>query len=1565
MSMRRFKAGVVAGLLLAGICRGNAVEFHVAPSGSDGNAGTEAAPFATLEKARNSVRVAERGAAPAIVFLHGGDYVRTNAFILSSADTNCIYQAVPGETPRLLGGPELDPAWFTTVTSSSPVWSRLTTNAQGNVLEVNLAAHGITSYGTLKNRGFGATAVAPMELFVNGRPQTLARWPNAGSWATVATSLSSSSFTYSDTEPSRWTQAEEIWIHGYFYYLWADNVRKATNINTTTKTIMLGANSTYGIAAGKPYFACNLLEEIDSAGEYYIKRDTGKLYFWPSSGFAAAAVMVSVLETPLVQVTGARNIAMDGVEMLGARGLLVQVDAGTTNAVFSHCRLLGAGSHAASVTGVSNGFVRCEIADAGSSGVMLNGGDRYTLTPGGNFARQCDIHDFSRLTFTYAAGASLNGVGQIVEHCEISAAPHSALILGGNEHRFEYNNIHDVCRWTSDAGAIYTGRDWGSQGNKLRYNFLHDVNSGFDSNVKGFYLDDCASGLTVFGNVCYRIDGAALMNRSGRDNDWENNVVAGCGIFHYGAASGITAITTNGNSWDLLAKIRTYNYQSPPWSTAYPALAAIPDDYNLIGPYKPPGGTIFSRNVSWQNTTLYMWSENASGYYADMSNNMSDQNPLFVNESALDLTLKTNSPVFSIPGFQAIPFREIGVTAATWDANTGSSGAQDGAGVWKAGGRNWWSGLQEPWGSASPVAATFGAIKGTGSFTVTLGGDVVAGNLTFTNRNYMIAPDAGGLYSVTLTGSPTIAVATNAAISAPLAGTGFNKTGDATLALSGTNTLDGTTVIHDGRLRLTGGVTDIGANNLLVADSANESGTLTLEGGTLRNSGYFGVGWGANGSCTGIVNQTGGVVTGGNVILGRLVPASGNGYGFYNLSGGAFSANVLRIGNTARGIGAVTVSGAGTLIATTCFIGENGTGTFTMTGGSAAVGDVTLALNSDSSGVLNLNGGTLTVPSLLMGAGASAILNFNGGALKAGTADTNFLDDLTAANILGGGAVINDGGFAITVGQVLAGTGGLTKTGGGTLTLTASNTCSGVTTVSAGTLRLGDGAAANGSVAGKIVNNAALVVANPTAQTIANLLTGAGSLTKTGAGTLTVSCTNSYSGGTTISAGTVKVNRDRVGQTELNDPGGLGANSPANVVTVNSGAVLTGAVNNWFASSDNTDPDTISTLAIKGGVVRSGGRATSLGAVTVSGGTLESNGGWGGWGAFLLQGDVTVGGARASAIVTTTGTDNYISLKGTGGVRIFTVADVTGSPAADLVVNTELRGTSGLIKAGPGVMLLTASNSYSGTTTVSNGTLLVTGRLGGSGAVMVGSAGKLGGTGVITGLVTVAGTLAPGASPGTLTISNNLLLAASASLAFELGTKSDRVAVSGNLRLDGTLNVSDAGGFGEGIYVLFTYGGALTDNGLNIGSVPNGGWTYLMDNRTAGQVRLIAAATAFAAWQYWHFGGTGKPDAAAAADPDGDGMDNDQEFSAGTVPTNAASALRLTAIHAGQGVSVAWQCATGRVYQVKYTDKLPGEWLTNLPGSVLTPSPGDTNLYYTDTSFGAATNRFYRIRLLP
>jgi autotransporter-associated beta strand protein len=143
-------------------------------------------------------------------------------------------------------------------------------------------------------------------------------------------------------------------------------------------------------------------------------------------------------------------------------------------------------------------------------------------------------------------------------------------------------------------------------------------------------------------------------------------------------------------------------------------------------------------------------------------------------------------------------------------------------------------------------------------------------------------------------------------------------------------------------------------------------------------------------------------------------------------------------------------------------------------------------------------------------------------AIKHGwTLNTGAGDPLTLA--VSNGAPVISNNVSTTIGAVLAGMSGLIKTGSGTLTLSATNIFTGTTTISAGTLQLGDGVNNNGSVSGAIINNGTLVVANPNAQIFANVITGTGGFTKTGAGTLTLSSSNSYQGGTTISAGTLRL----------------------------------------------------------------------------------------------------------------------------------------------------------------------------------------------------------------------------------------------------------------------------------------------------------------------------------------------------------------------------------------------------------------------------------------------------------
>ncbi len=672
------------------------IAFYVATNGADSNAGSQQAPFATFDKAQQAVRAARAGqpaGTPATIWVGDGTYYRTNSFQLTSADANLVIMAEPTASPRLCGGLPLPPASFTPVTASSPVWARLAPGAQGNVMQVNLAAYGITNLPPLLRQGgwgggigelsYTSTGPFPSELYINDQPQQLARWPNdtnsTSSWAATTSRASSRSFTYSGTEPGRWLTAPDPWFHGLWDVLDSDDAIAGSSItgSGSSWTITLAQSPSAGLTSGAPWFVFNLLEELDTPGEYYIDRTNQILYLWPPANFASADVFVSQLDGPLIGLnSGASNIVISGLELSGARGDCLYIGSGCVNCQFCYGRLIGGGREGAQVYGVSNCVTASEIGFCGNNGVLMAGGNRPALASAGNAVINCSIHDCSRLAYctaginTWLETADTN-CGLIIEHNYLYNAPQTAIIFAGNNGLIAFNDISNACLWADDCGAIYTGRDWGFRGNDIQDNFIHDITTGFagsqfltgdQDGVHGVYLDDCSSGIEVASNVFYQVQGCATFNGGGRDNIWINNVIAECGFMHHGDARGPTNITTNnGSSWNLLQKIQNMNYQQPPWSNAYPSLAAIPDNYSLIGPYEYPGGTVFSENIGWNNATVYQEDDNSFSYYAQMTNNLTDSNPLFVDEAGGDLTLESNSPAFTIPGFGAIPFLAMGI----------------------------------------------------------------------------------------------------------------------------------------------------------------------------------------------------------------------------------------------------------------------------------------------------------------------------------------------------------------------------------------------------------------------------------------------------------------------------------------------------------------------------------------------------------------------------------------------------------------------------------------------------------------------------------------------------------------------------------------------------------------------------------------------------------------------------------------------------------------------------------------------------------------------------------------
>jgi hypothetical protein len=658
-----------------------ALSFFVSPTGDDANPGTVSAPFATITGARAAI-CALKGTSglPSggiYVWLAAGTYDQSASLQFESQDSGTaacpiVYQAEPGQQVYITGGQKLDPSWFAPVDSTSPVWLRLDPSAQGNVYAVNLAAHGITDYGTLKPGGYLVNTIAPMELFCNGRPMTLGRWPNADQpFASTVSAPSSNQITYSGTRPSRWTQAQDVWLHGFWENTFADYHVPVTSINTAAQTITFqNTPAQFSPAAGHPYYAYNLLEEIDEPGEYYIDRTAGILYFWPPAPIAGLLLQVSMMEPSVVRFDGTEYVTLSDLNFEVSRGPLLMINAGDHIRV-ERCRFRNSGEYAVQILGSNNGLDQCEIVDCGEDGVRMAGGVRASLTAGNNYVTNCRIHQVARINWGCHPGINFfDGCGNLAANNLIDEIPHLAILFAGNNQIIQYNEIRHVCLLTSDSGAIYSGRDWGYRGNRIQFNYLHHIASSQPGyGTSGVYLDDLMSSATVTSNVFYDVSGGAIFCGGGRDNIMTNNIIAGCGMAHYnGDYARPDVSNVSGSSWNLLQRLAAegIQYQQNPWASAYPACAAIPNSWAQIetGSWRNPQGCVFNSNAGWANTN-WLVETDVSGtgvfaVYASMANNNPAISPLFDDAAALDRSLRPAQIQAPVTGSQPIPFGSIG-----------------------------------------------------------------------------------------------------------------------------------------------------------------------------------------------------------------------------------------------------------------------------------------------------------------------------------------------------------------------------------------------------------------------------------------------------------------------------------------------------------------------------------------------------------------------------------------------------------------------------------------------------------------------------------------------------------------------------------------------------------------------------------------------------------------------------------------------------------------------------------------------------------------------------------------
>jgi hypothetical protein len=639
--------------------------FYLSPNGDDANPGTTAKPFATLARAREAARKASANGLPAggiAVVARGGEYPVKECFKLGAEDSGTperpvVYRAWPGESPRFSGGARL--SGFQVVRDQA-VLNRLPPEVRGKVWQANLRALGITDYGTVAGRGTRA------ELFFNGRPLPLARWPNAG-FLKVGELLGDQpagehglsgnkvgKFTFAEDRPNRWKAEPEIWLYGYWFWDWADEYQKVASLDLTAKSFTLAQPySGYGYRKGQRYYALNLLSEIDEPGEWHLDRATGMLYVYPPSDPNRAQIELSLLNGPMVQITGASHLVLQGLTFETGRGDGAVVEGGAS-VMLAGCTFRRLGENGILVnSGANHTLFGCEIYTLGRGGVRLRGGGRKTLTPSGHLLENCHIHDFSRFVHTYAPAVLAEGVGVRIAHNQCHDSTSSAMRIEGNDHVIEFNEIYRVVTESDDQGGADLWGNPGYRGVVFRYNYWHHIGNDLGVGQAGIRLDDAISEVLIYGNIFYRCaEGlfGGVQIHGGKENVVENNLFIGC--------QGAVSFSSWGDKrWrEFLASpisvrrlTQEVDIHQPPFSTRYPNLARLEEDHD--------------HNFIWRNLVFdcRQFLMRDPGLNDTMDNYLASADPGFANALQGNFRLPDKATIYDRFSLRPIPVDAIGL----------------------------------------------------------------------------------------------------------------------------------------------------------------------------------------------------------------------------------------------------------------------------------------------------------------------------------------------------------------------------------------------------------------------------------------------------------------------------------------------------------------------------------------------------------------------------------------------------------------------------------------------------------------------------------------------------------------------------------------------------------------------------------------------------------------------------------------------------------------------------------------------------------------------------------------
>jgi hypothetical protein len=555
--------------------------FFVATNGNDNWSGKlpkpnpdfTDGPFATIEKAKEAVRLFKSkntNIAP-VVYIGGGKYFLNKPIEINYGDSGSAnfpvkYVAMPGERPVISAGRQVS-GFKESEVNGRKIWS----------VELPEVREGKWYFH---------------QLWVNGQRRIRARHPNKGYLSLesvpdatngVQWTQGQTRFVYKKGDLPDWKEVRsgEVVVMNR----WTDSHLPIVAIDYQKRIIMCSKRSVYKLDPNDLYYVENVFEALDSPGEWFLDRASGKLYYYPlpNENINTAEVVAPVLQNVMV-LGGApetnrfiENIVFDGLvfshtewyfpwgfdtgeekvniwpppkaEVGGFGQAAVGVPGavkgmGVRNCVFTNCEFAHLGTYGIELARgcQSNKITYCNIYDLGAGGVKI--GETVIRTRPEEVAMEneicdCNIYD-GGLIFHSAVGVWIGqSPSNRLIHNQIHDFYYTGISIGwtwgyskalATNNLVEFNHVHHIGIRSdndgpilSDMGGIYTlGLHTGS---KILKNLWHDI-AATRYGGWGIYFDEGTTQILAENNLVYRTTHGGFHQHYGRENVVRNNIFA-------------------------------------------------------------------------------------------------------------------------------------------------------------------------------------------------------------------------------------------------------------------------------------------------------------------------------------------------------------------------------------------------------------------------------------------------------------------------------------------------------------------------------------------------------------------------------------------------------------------------------------------------------------------------------------------------------------------------------------------------------------------------------------------------------------------------------------------------------------------------------------------------------------------------------------------------------------------------------------------------------------------------------------------------------------------------------